>query len=188
VNAAFSTTSGYDGSMQVEIPLGWYGRLTFNLDANYVIESDQTFIDPINGNQTYHYAGTAGPTAVGGAVGTPRTRGTFRADWTRGPLSLGANINYRGVMKGIDESVSGDQCLQLSVNNPHCYIASFTYADLYGQYAYGDHLQLNATVTNVTNRLPPLNTVTYGGFNYNPSLDQAGAVGRFYELAVRYKF
>jgi iron complex outermembrane receptor protein len=188
VNAAYSTTSGYDGAMQVEVPLGWYGRLTFNLDANYVIESDQTFIDPINGNQTYHYAGTAGPTAVGGAVGTPRTRGTFRADWTRGPLSLGANINYRGVMKGIDESVSGDQCLQLSVNNPHCYIASFTYADLYGQYAYGDHLQLNATVTNVTNRLPPLNTVTYGGFNYNPSLDQAGAVGRFYELGIRYKF
>ncbi len=188
VNAAYSNTSGYDAGAQVEVPLGFYGRLTFNLDANYIIASDQTFIDPINGNQTYHYAGTAGPTAVGGAVGTPRTRGTFRADWTRGPLSLGTTINYRGVMKGIDESVSGDACLQLSVDNPHCYIASFTYADVYGQYAYGDHLQLNATVTNVTNRLPPLNTITYGGFNYNPSLDQAGAVGRYYELGIRYKF
>jgi iron complex outermembrane recepter protein len=187
VNAANSRTSGYDGAMHIEAPLGKLGKLTFSLDANYVITSDQTFIDPVNGNQTFHYAGTAGPTAVGGAVGTPRTRGSFTTDWTRGPASLGATINYRGVMKGIDESVSGDQCLQLSPDNPHCYIASFTYLDLYGQYGFGDHLQLTGTVTNVTNRIAPLNTVTYGGFNYNPSLDQAGAVGRFYEIAIRYR-
>jgi iron complex outermembrane receptor protein len=187
VNAANSHTSGYDGAMHIEAPIGRWGKLTFRLDANYIIASDQTFIDPINGNQTFHYAGTAGPTAIGGAVGTPRTRGTFTTDWTRGPLSLGATINYRGVMKGIDESVSGDQCLQLSTDNPHCYIASFTYLDVYGQYAFGDHLQLTGTVTNVTNRIAPLDTVTYGGFNYNPSLDQAGAVGRFYEIAIRYR-
>ena len=187
VNAANSRTSGYDGAFNIEVPMSAWGKLAFKLDANYVISSDQTFIDPINGNQTFHYAGTAGPTAVGGAVGTPRTRGTFTTDWTRGPLSLGATLNYRGPMKGIDESVSGDQCLQLSTDNPHCYIASFTYLDLYGQYMFRDHLQLTGTVTNVTGRIAPLNTVTYGGFNYNPSLDQAGAVGRFYEIAIRYR-
>jgi iron complex outermembrane receptor protein len=174
--------------MHIEAPLGAWGKLTFSLDANYVLVSDQTFIDPVNGNQTFHYAGTAGPTAIGGAVGTPRTRGSFTTDWSWDPLTLGATLNYRGVMKGIDESVSGDQCLQLSIDNPHCYIASFTYLDLYGQYKFGDHLQLTGTVTNVTNRIAPLNTVTYGGFNYNPSLDQAGAVGRFYELGIRYRY
>ena len=188
VNAANSMTSGYDGALHVGIPLGAWGRLTLGLDANYVITSDQTFFDPINGNQTFHYAGTAGPTAVGGAVGTPRTRGSFTLDWTRGALSLGTIVYYRGVMKGIDESTSGDQCLQLSINNPHCYIASFTYADMYGQYAFNDHFQLSATVSNVFNRLAPLNTVTYGGFNYNPSLDQAGAVLRYYELGLHYRF
>ena len=188
VNAANSMTSGYDGALHVGIPLGAWGRLTLGLDANYVITSDQTFFDPINGNQTFHYAGTAGPTAVGGAVGTPRTRGSFTLDWTRGALSLGTIVYYRGVMKGIDESTSGDQCLQLSINNPHCYIASFTYADMYGQYAFNDHFQLSATVSNVFNRLAPLNTVTYGGFNYNPSLDQPGAVLRYYELGLHYRF
>jgi iron complex outermembrane recepter protein len=188
VNAANSQTSGYDGAMHAELALGAWGRLTLGLDANYVITSDQTFFDPINGNQTFHYAGTAGPTAVGGAVGTPRARGSFTADWTRGALSLGATVNYRGVMKGIDESVSGDQCLQLSVNNPHCYIASFAYADVYGQYQFSDRVQLTGNVINVTNRIAPLNTITYGGFNYNPSLDQAGAVGRFYELGLRYRY
>lgn len=188
VNAANSHTSGYDAAMRVEVPLNQWGKLTFSLDANYVIASDQTFVDPVNGNSTFHYAGTAGPTAVGGAVGTPRTRGSFTTDWTRGPLSIGATVNYRGVMKGIDESVSGDECLQLSTDNPHCYIASFTYVDAYGQYQFGDHVQVTGTVTNLTNRLAPLNTITYGGFNYNPSLDQAGAVGRYFQLGLRYRY
>jgi iron complex outermembrane receptor protein len=188
VNAANSMTSGYDGSLQVGIPLGTWGRLTLGLDANYVITSDQTFFDPINGNATYHYAGTAGPTAVGGAVGTPRTRGSVSLDWTRGPLSLGTIVYYRGEMKGIDESTSGDQCLQLSLSNPHCYIASFTYADFYGQYSFNDHFQLSGTISNAFSTLAPLNTVTYGGFNYNPSLDQPGAVLRYYQLGLRYRF
>ncbi len=188
VNAANSQTSGYDAAMHVEVPLNEWGNVAFSLDANYVITSDQTFFDPVNGNATFHYAGTAGPTAVGGAVGTPRTRGSFSTDWNRGPLALGATVYYRGVMKGIDESVSGDQCLQLSVDNPHCYIASFTYLDLYGKYQFGDHLQLTGSVANVTNRIAPLNTITYGGFNYNPSLDQAGAVGRYFQLGLRYRY
>src|SRR6202035_4281418 len=99
VNAANSQTSGYDGAMHAEFALGAWGRLTLGLDANYVITSDQTFFDPINGSQTFHYAGTAGPTAVGGGVGTPRTRGSLTARRARGALSLGATVNYRGVMK-----------------------------------------------------------------------------------------
>ena len=188
VNAANSQTSGYDAALHVEVPMGDLGKLSLALDANYVLTSNQTFHDPVNGDQTFRYAGTAGPTAVGGAVGTPRTRGSFTADWSRGPLSLGATVNYRGPMKGIDESVSGDECLQLSTDNPHCYIASFTYVDLYGQYELNDHLRFSGNITNLTNRIAPLNTITYGGFNYNPSLDQAGAVGRFYQLGVRYRY
>lgn len=188
VNAADSKTSGIDLAAESRIPLGAWGNLTPSMTATYVFKSEQTFFDPINGDQTFEYAGTAGPTAVGGAVGTPRIRGTFTLDWTLDAVSVGATINYRGRMKGIDESTSGTQCLQLSVNNPNCFIASFTYLDLYGQWQMNDHLQLNGTVTNVTNRLAPLNNITYGGTNYNPSLDQAGAVGRFYELAMRYRF
>ncbi|MBS0364365.1 MAG: TonB-dependent receptor [Proteobacteria bacterium] len=196
VNAAFSLTTGYDAALHIEIPLQRFGKLTFGLDGNYVISNNQTFIDPINGNSTYRYAGTTGPTAVGGATGTPKARGILNIDWTRGPLSLGTNINYRAPMKGIDESNGIDpntgtyDCLQLAggANPPSsCWIASFTYADVYGQYQLNEHLQLTGTVTNVTNRLPPLNTVTYGGFNYNPSFDQAGAVGRFFELGFSYK-
>ncbi len=188
VNAAYSETSGIDAALKGVVPLGAFGSLTASLSATYLLRSNQTFIDPVNGNATYHYAGTVGPTVVGGAVGTPRTRGSFSLDWERGDLLIGTAVTYRGWMKGIDESSGSTSCIQLSDTNPHCYVASFTYADLYGQYRLNSHLQLNATVTNVANTLAPLNTATYGGFNYNPSLDQPGAVGRFFELAVRYRY
>jgi len=188
VNAADSKTSGIDLAAESRIPFGAWGYLTPSLSVTYVFKSEQTFFDPINGDQTYEYAGTAGPTAVGGAVGTPRIRGTFTLDWTLGDVSAGAIVHYRGRIAGFDESSSGTQCLQLSLTNPNCFIASFTYLDLYGQWQINDHLQLNGTVANLTNRLAPLNTVTYGGTNYNPSLDQAGAVGRYYDLALRYRF
>ena len=133
-----------------------------------------------------------GPTALSGSTGTPANRGTFTLDWTLGALSFGTTLNYRSAMQGIDASLtapgSPPNCLQLSSTNPHCYVAGFGYANVYGQYQVSSHLQVMANVTNVTNRLPPLDTVTYGGQNYDASYDQAGAIGRFMELTVRYRY
>jgi iron complex outermembrane recepter protein len=182
INASVSDTSGIDGELRTSWSLGRYGVLSTKADATYLIESNQNV-----GGAEYSYAGTVGPTALSGATGTPRTRGTFTLDWTLKPVSVGAILNYRSHMYGVDPS-NGPACLQLTDPNPHCYVASFTYLDMYGQYEFSPHLQMTATVTNVTNRLPPLNTATYGGTNYNPSLDQAGAVGTFFELAVNYRY
>jgi iron complex outermembrane receptor protein len=187
VNASYSVTAGIDVEWKTLIELGDYGRLTTRLDASNIIQSQQTF-----GDQTYHYVGTVGPTALSGSTGTPSTRGSFNVDWSVSALSLGVTFNYRSAMRGIDESltVPGTQptCLQLSSTNPHCYVAGFGDADVYGQYQLTSRLQLTATVTNVTNRLPPLDTVTYGGQNYDASYDQAGAIGRYMEVGFRYRY
>jgi iron complex outermembrane recepter protein len=182
INASESRTSGFDGELTTAFPIGAYGTLTAKAQATYLIESTQI----IDGSE-YHYAGTVGPTALSGATGTPRTRGAFTLEWSLLPVSIGATLNYRSHMYGVDPS-NGPACLQLNDPNPHCYVASFTYLDMYGQYQFSPHLQMTATVSNVTNRLAPLNTATYGGTNYNPSLDQTGAVGTFFELAVRYHY
>jgi iron complex outermembrane receptor protein len=95
-------------------------------------------------------------------------------------------------MQGIDPSNdtpgSPPTCLQLSATNPHCYVAGFGYANVYAQYHIDAHMQVMVNVTNVTNRLPPLDNVTYGGQNYDASYDQAGAIGRFMEATFRYRF
>ncbi len=180
VNAAYSLTSGIDAQLTTQFDLHAYGKLTAKLDLTHLLESQQTF-----GDQTYHYAGTVGPTSLSGATGTPATRGSYTIDWTRGPLALGLIYTYRGPMKGIDESSDPNACIQL-LDPGHCYVESFGYATVYGQFQFNDHLELTGTVTNITNRLAPLDTATYGGQNYDPSLDQAGAIGRYFELGFRY--
>jgi iron complex outermembrane receptor protein len=184
VNASYSVTAGIDAGWKTLFDLGAYGRITTSLDASHLIQSQQTF-----GDVTYHYVGTVGPTALSGSTGTPANRGMFTVDWTKGPLSLGASFNYRSAMRGVDESLGFPvQCLQLSVTNPHCYVAGFGYANVYGQYNVDEHWQVMTNVNNVTNRLPALDNVTYGGQNYDASFDQAGAIGRFMELTVRYRY
>ena len=182
VNATYSLVSGIDAQFIATLPLASYGRLTFKLDATHLLESQQTV-----GDQTYHFAGTVGPTSLSGATGTPATRGSYTIDWTRAALSLGLTYTYRGPMKSIDEASNGDNCINLA-DAGHCYVQSFGYATVYTQYQFNDHLQFTGTVTNVNNRLPALNTATYGGQNYNASLDQAGAIGRYFELGFRYRF
>jgi iron complex outermembrane receptor protein len=187
VNASYSVTAGIDVGWKTLMDLGRFGRLTTILDATHLIQSQQTF-----GDVTYHYVGTVGPTALSGSTGTPANRGSLTIDWTRGALSLGTVLNYRSAMEGIDPSLdtpgSPPVCLQLSATNPHCYVAGFGYANVYGQYRVSEHLQVMANVTNVTNRLPPLDNVTYGGMNYDASYDQAGAIGRFMEASFRYRY
>jgi len=184
VNASYSITAGIDFGWKTLFDLGAYGRITTTLDASHLIQSQQTF-----GDVTYYYSGTVGPTALSGSTGTPANRGTLSIDWTRGPLSLGSVLNYRSAMQGIDQSLGAPfTCLQLSETNPHCYVAGFGYANVYGQYRINEHMQFMVNVTNVTNRLPPLDNVTYGGMNYDASYDQAGAIGRFMEATFRYRF
>jgi iron complex outermembrane receptor protein len=182
INASESVTSGFDGELHTVFPLGAFGTLTAKADATYLIDSNQI----IQGSE-YHFAGTVGPTALSGATGTPRTRGSFTLEWSYRPVTIGATLNYRSHMSGVDPS-NGSACLQLTDPNPHCFVASFAYVDMYGQYKFSPQLQMTATVSNVTNRLAPLDTATYGGTNYNPSLDQAGAVGTFFELAVNFHY
>jgi iron complex outermembrane receptor protein len=69
-----------------------------------------------------------------------------------------------------------------------CRIASFTSVDLFGTYQLNDKLELTVNKQNVFNRLAPLDTVTYGGVNYNPSLHQTGAIGRYFHAGARYRF
>jgi iron complex outermembrane receptor protein len=182
VNAAYSLTSGMDAELKTSFDWGSAGKFSTRLEATHISQQQQTF-----GDVTFHYVGTVGPTALSGSTGTPASRGAFNMEWEKGAVTLGTTFNYHSAMKAIDESTGSTNCLQLRDPNPHCYVAGFGYLEAYGQWVTSQHLELTATISNVTNRLAPLNNVTYGGQNYNPSLDQPGAVGRFFQLAVRYK-
>jgi iron complex outermembrane receptor protein len=69
-----------------------------------------------------------------------------------------------------------------------CRMPSFTTVDLVGRLSLGEHTDLGASVTNLFNRMAPFDPYTYGGLNYNPAFNQAGALGRFMTITARYRF
>jgi iron complex outermembrane receptor protein len=69
-------------------------------------------------------------------------------------------------------------------------VQHFTDVNLYAAYQVNDHLQFHGAITNLFNSQPPVDLQTYGGgaeLAYS-TLDQDGAVGRFFLLGATYKF
>jgi iron complex outermembrane receptor protein len=74
--------------------------------------------------------------------------------------------------------------------NSYCSVNHFTDVNLYASYAATDHLSLHGSITNLFDSPPPVDLQTYGGgaeLAYS-TLDQDGAVGRFFLLGATYKF
>jgi outer membrane receptor protein involved in Fe transport len=62
--------------------------------------------------------------------------------------------------------------------------------NLYASYQVTDHLQVHGAITNLFGSVAPVDLQTYGGgaeLAYS-TLDQDGAVGRFFLAGAAYKF
>jgi iron complex outermembrane receptor protein len=139
---------------------------------------------------TQNFVGTHGDKNLSGNGGTPRTRASASLAWDRGPFNLTTSVNYVSAIENKNET--GGPCLNLdpATGNAllNCRVASFTTVDLFGRWDVSKQWQVTAAVANLFDRLAPLDVQTYGRINYNPSLHQSGAVGRFFTLGARYTF
>jgi iron complex outermembrane recepter protein len=133
---------------------------------------------------TYRLAGTHGPTSLSGNVGTPKRRAQFALAWERNAVEIGATVDYVGSFSATDPIV-GNACLAQE-SNSDCRIRSFTTVSSFGRWNFSKSLALTLSVGNLLDKKAPLDTVTYGGTNYNPSLHQSGAVGRVWMLGLSY--
>lgn len=73
----------------------------------------------------------------------------------------------------------------------YCRVASFTDVDLTGRWQFTDHVSAHIAVTNLFDKPPPFDDVTYGGGGgaaYSAGLEQTGAVGRYFTVGATYKF
>ncbi len=212
-NLAETSTDGVDFDLRQRVELSDFGTLEFRLLWTYLLSFERTLAD----GTSYEYTGTQGPYALSAAGGTPRNRGWLEGTWSRDQLSLTARLNYVSGMRMIDHrgeelvdlhdgtyatttfegayynvDPNGIVC---GVYNPDgsvpygdCKTPDFYTLDLYGRYSISDNMTLSAAITNATNKHAPFNPYTYGAVNYNPSFTQAGAVGRYFQLGLRYNF
>jgi iron complex outermembrane recepter protein len=206
VNAGSTKTSGYDVDLKSNFDLGDFGRLKAELNFTYIAQYEL-----IANNTIFDLAGTHGPQSISGDTGNPRSRAVANLTWDQGPFSSTISVNYQSSFSITDPSSGYNNCLQAlqgrspsaygsaissSVTTlasqwyPYCSVGHFTSVNLYAAYQANDHLQLHGSITNLFGSVPPVDLQTYGGgaeLAYS-TLDQDGAVGRFFLVGATYKF
>jgi iron complex outermembrane recepter protein len=205
LNAGSTKTSGIDLELQTKWDLGTFGRLKGQIDYTYISQYEITVA-----GVTYDVAGTHGPSGVSGDTGNPRQRAVATITWDEGPFSATLTGNYTGSFKVTDPSTNWYTCLAALQNsgnaygaavgptvttlapawNQYCSVNHFTSFNLYARYAVTDHVSVHGSITNLFNAQPPVDLETYGGgamYRYT-TLDQDGAVGRFFSLGATLTF
>lgn len=184
LNAGKTKTSGIDLDLRGKYNAGEYGRFNSGVTVTYMKEFTRTNAD----GTVLEFAGTHGDTNLSGNGGTPKTKVRLTLGWDQGPVNVTANMNYVSSISNKND-VHGE-CLDVEGTVPYknCRIASFTTTDLFAKWNVTKQWELTASITNLFDKMAPLDVQTYGRINYNPSLHQSGAVGRYFTLGGRYTF
>lgn len=205
VNANATKVSGWELDTKYKFRLEEWGNLHTELDWSHTMSYIFT-----TAGVAYQLAGTHGPAVIGGNTGNPKDRAQFTLTYERGPLQVAGTVNYTSASSLTDPSGSNGSGAILTcadgvnhggyfaawvpVGTPTdasaCMVHSFTTLNLTGAYKIGKNLTVRLAIDNVFDRQPPLDLNTYSGGNlpYNPSMHQAGAVGRFFSLSATYTF
>jgi iron complex outermembrane receptor protein len=197
INASETKTEGFDVDVISNFDIGDFGKIKAELNYTHVIEYDVTA-----GGQTFILAGTHGPSSISGDTGNPKDRAVLTVSWLKGPATVAATVNYTSHFSITDPSSFVDTCadgllydgrFQPGFPPPAylCNIKTFVTTNLYASYAMSDHLMVHGSITNLFNTQAPVDAQTYGGgggYPYDPSLHQDGAIGRFFLVGAAYKF
>jgi len=206
VNAGETKTSGFDVDLKSRFDIGDFGRLRAELNYTYISQYELVANDT-----TFDLAGTHGPQSISGDTGNPRSRAVASLTWDAGAFSSTISVNYQSSFSIVDPSSGYNNCLQALKGRspsaygsaisstvttlssqwyPYCSVAHFTSVNLFAAYQASDHLQVHGSITNLFGSQPPVDLQTYGGgaeLAYT-TLDQDGAVGRFFLVGATYKF
>lgn len=183
-NNSRSRLRGIDFQVSQRVVLGGAGTLAARLNGSYLASYEKTF----DGGVTYEYAGTHGPMAVSGNTGTPQNRANLSVAWERGRAAVSTNVNFVGSFLNTDHQ--GTPCASTFANGSPapsgCRIPSFTTVDLRGSYKPTKSLELYASVSNLFDRIAPLDPSAYINLDFDPALHLDGAIGRMFNVGVKY--
>jgi iron complex outermembrane receptor protein len=183
VNQSSLRTDGVDLNLRGDLAFGDYGKWMSDVTLTKIFSFKLVLPD----GTSQQYVGTQAPYVLSSGAGTPRYRGTWTNSYELGKGSLTLTTYYTSGFASTAVDATGDPnaCLYTTT---YCHVASFIDMDLTALYRFNEHLTASLTVSNLLDRLPPINPADYAGTNYNPTYAQAGIVGRFFKLGAGYKF
>ncbi len=186
VNSAQSEVKGFDVDARQSFPMGSAGKLGLDIKWTHMSSFKRTERD----GTSLDFAGTHGNCDVTNCIGTPADRVNLGVSWELGGLRVAALANYRAAMKN-RLSKDDPDCASHYADGTDapsgCKIKAFTTVDLTARWKLNSNLELFGSVQNLFDAKAPLDPLTYGAVSYNP-LDFSGAIGRFFNAGVRYRF
>jgi iron complex outermembrane receptor protein len=184
-NSSYTQVKGIDLDVKQRIPMGSYGRTVVGLTWTHVA----SWLRAEKNGTMFQYAGTHGNCDTSNCAGTPKDKISVNATWERDALSVSAIANYRADMQ--NTYFAGDKCASQYANGADapggCRLASFTSVDVSARYKVNAQWQVYASISNLFDKVAPLDPLTYGGLSYNP-MDASGAIGRFFKVGARAQF
>ncbi len=203
VNANSTQVSGFELDSNYKFNMGAFGAATVDFDWSHMM----SYLYEVGG-VTYQLAGTHGPAVIGGNTGNPKDRVQGTLSWDNGPWDVRLTLNWISSFSLLDPSGSNSGTPVLTcaeavqaggyyeawfnsgqpTDSKDCKVQSFLDTDLSLHYKFESHWTLTASITNLFNEQPPLDLNTYGGGNlpYNPSMHEVGAIGRFFNVGVKF--
>jgi iron complex outermembrane receptor protein len=184
-NSSYTEIKGVDLDVKQRVKLGDYGRMTLNLTWTHIA----SWLRAESATKVYQYAGTHGNCDTSNCAGTPKDKISFVASWDKGDWNVSATANYRADME--NTPYAGANCASLFADGSPapagCHLPSFTTVDLSARYNVTKQLQVFGSISNLFDKIAPLDPYTYGGMSYNP-MDASGAIGRYFKVGARYQF
>lgn len=183
INADTIKSSGIDFGINGAYDFGPV-KWTSNLNASYIIELSTT----IDGEKQ-RYEGTLGNFNLTAGSGTFEWKGNWLNTFDFGDFAVSTTVNYTS---GYDLSATdqGDEykdCGQAAVYND-CHVKSYITVDANVNFKVTDKFSFYVNALNLFDRLPPVDTVTYGAYLYNAIQGGDGIFGRQYRAGAKFNF
>jgi iron complex outermembrane receptor protein len=183
INADTIKSSGIDFGINGAYDFGPV-KWTSNLNASYIIELSTT-VDGVK----QRYEGTLGNFNLTAGSGTFEWKGNWLNTFDFGDFALTGTVNYTSGydLSATDQGTEYKDCGLAAVYND-CHVKSYITVDANANFKVNDQFSFYINALNLFDRLPPVDTVTYGAYLYNAIQGGDGIFGRQYRAGVKFNF
>jgi iron complex outermembrane receptor protein len=188
INANTQRVQGWDFSMDFRHKFGSSVRFSSHLEASYIAKLYTVFAD----GSWERYDGTLGNYNLTAGSGTPKWHGSWMNTFEFGEhYKVTGTVNY---FSGYNLSAmdQGGTYMDNSLNPGYSptgnNVPGYTTYDITGTIKVNDNFSIYGTMLNLTNKMPPIDVVTYGAHGYNPVQAGNGILGRYFKVGTKFNF
>lgn len=189
INAASQISRGIDFGAEIRHKFGSNITWTSKFDSSYImlLQQDNTNV----GGIVERYDGTLGNFNLTAGSGTPKWKGFWMNTLDfNGKVQVTNTLNYFGGynLSAMDQSGNYHDCSLMSYSPTGCDVPSYITSDINIQVKVNDQFTVYGSMNNMFDRMPPIDTVTYGAHGYNPVQGGNGILGRYFKVGAKVNF